>query len=297
MTMKRKHGSRLDAAISSLAGGSAAFVLFAMPDDLLARTFHAVGLASFSPKFQPPFAFGLRLGLAVAAGLLVFAFIWSLMKALDRAPAAAAAKAADAVPLPEPEAPRLRKADAHPDAPARRPLLAGRDLGEPIELDEPLELQPEQAIAPSDEDAIEAKEEFVPQPDPLPPVADEPKPLAPVAAEPAPLPRFLVPQDDAPQVEPAEAPVPEAPVAAAPDAPAEESIGSLMRRFETGLGRKKQALADRPALDPVPPPAPAQIHSAPPVAEPAPAAVAAPAPVGHRLRSAIADLQKASASR
>ena len=62
--------------------------------------------------------------------LVAYAFIWSLMRALDtigRKPRPVF------VPESEPEAPRLRRADAHPDAPSRRPLFAGRDLGEPEE--------------------------------------------------------------------------------------------------------------------------------------------------------------------
>src|ERR1700759_3202917 len=85
-------GTAIDAGASLLAAGSAAFVLFAMPEDLLARLFAACGLASFSPKFQPPFSAGFRFGLAALAGLIVLAFVWSLMKALDRAPATAAAE-------------------------------------------------------------------------------------------------------------------------------------------------------------------------------------------------------------
>jgi hypothetical protein len=288
MTKQRNRlSSAIDAGASLIAGGSAAFVLFAMPETMVARLFAACGLAAFSPKFQPPFGAGLRLGLAAAAGIVAIAFVWSLMKALDRAPAARTASA-EPVRLPEaePGAPRLRRADAHPDAPARRPLFAGRDLGEPLDLD------PADALDADWSEPDEAAEEFVTPPEPLPALAEAPSPLPP----------FLVPQDDAPEpdrgIAPAEQPEPDA----APDpAPAqeEESIVALMHRFETGLGRKKHALADRALVDPVPPPpAPPQLAAqraaaaataaAPEPTEP----IAGPAPVGHRLRSAIADLQK-----
>jgi hypothetical protein len=284
-------GAAIDAGASLLAGGSAAFVLFAMPEGVLARLFAACGLASFSPRFQPPFAAGLRFGLVAVGGLVVLAFVWSLMKALDRAPAAAPA-AADAVRRgePEPGAPRVRKADAHPDAPARRPLLAGRDLGEPLELSRADALPDPGSEAADAEAAEEAEEEFVPQPDPV----------AHVAQAAATLPPFLVPQDHASDAEPQPEPEPvhEAAQQAAPEpAQEEESIVALMHRFETGLVRKKQALADRSAVQPVPPPPappafakPAAAATHVPPAEPEP--LVGPAPVGHRLRSAIADLQK-----
>jgi len=296
--------SAIDAGVSLLAAGSAAFVLFAMPEAVLARILAACGLAGFSPKFQPPFGAPLRFGLVALGGLLVFAFVWSLMKALDRAPAPDAAAAPEPVRLPErePDAPRLRKADAHPDAPARRPLLAGRDLGEPLDLDPADALPADWSEAA---DAAEAEEEFVPQPEPLPhPVAVEPIVHAPVAPAPvAAVPAFLVPQDEAEQPE-EEAPHQLRHEQAPEPAAEEESIVALMHRFETGLVRKKQALADRTAVEPVPPP-PAPPPLAAPAAAYAPAPEAAhrpaaepepvgPAPVGHRLRSAMAGLQKAA---
>jgi hypothetical protein len=276
-TQRNRLGIAIDAGASLLAGGSAAFVLYAMPEAVLARIFAACGLASFSPRFQPPFGTSLRFGLVALGGLVVLAFVWSLMKALDRAPATSAAAKPVHLPEPEADAPRLRKADAHPDAPARRPLLAGRDLGEPLDLD------PADAVDDDWSEAAEAEEDFIPQP--------EPQPL--VAEAPAALPPFLVPQEEVAEVEPdpepEHHPVPQA-------AEEEESIVALMHRFETGLVRKKQALADRSAVQPVPPPpAPPPLAAPAPTiayAPPEPEAPPAPTPVGHRLRSAIADLQK-----
>jgi len=287
---RRTTGSAIDAGVSLLAAGSAAFVLYAMPEAVLARIFAAGGLASYSPKFQPPFDMTLRLGLVALGAIVVFGFVWSLMKALDGRPAAAPAEPVRPAES-EPDAPRLRKADAHPDAPARRPLLAGRDLGEPLDLD------PADALPDDWSEAAEAEEEFVPLPEP----AEAAAPTAPQPA--AAIPSFLVPQEEA--EEPAQEHPGEASHQAAPDAALEEeSIVSLMHRFETGLVRKKQALADRAAVDPVPPPpappafaAPAAAYAPPAAAEPpAPEPQpAGPTPVGHRLRSAIADLQKVAA--
>ena len=280
----RSKAGLLDAGTSLFAGAAAGFLLYAMPEDLLARAFQALRLASFSPHFQPPFGAGLRWAVAAAAGLVTCAFVWSLMKALDRpaSPAAARDDEAEAVHLPEPEeAPRLRKADAHPDAPARRPLLAGRDLGEPVDFAAPAEAEEvDEAFDLTEEHAIAAEPE--PEPEPAP----------------QPLPSFLVAQEPEPAPEPESASAP--PPAPAPATEDPESLAGLMHRFETGLVRKKQALADRMAVDPVPPsPAPAAFPPAgpfvPPAADPAPEPapeLTGPAPVGHRLRSAIADLQR-----
>jgi hypothetical protein len=288
MTIRSNVSTTIDAGVTLLAGSAAAFVLFAMPEALLGRGLAALRLASFSPRFQPPLGQNVRLAIAAAAGLLVLGFVWSLMKALERKPAAdkAAADSVIAAPAPDPEAPRLRKADAHPDAPARRPLIAGRDLGEPLDLDQPLDLTAEDALEATPE---EEEEEFVPQPEPLP--AATPIPQEPAAD---PLPPFLVAQEPEETSDQPEQPV-QSVAHGAPESD-EESIVSLMHRFETGLVRKKQALADhRP--DPVqaaPRAAPAAT-AAPAYAPPAPEPAAhIPAPVGHRLRTAIAGLQKSA---
>ncbi|HMC90834.1 MAG TPA: hypothetical protein VKI45_00100, partial [Allosphingosinicella sp.] len=105
------------------------------------------------------------------------------------------------------------------------------------------------------------------------------------------LPAFLVAQPEEveqPQTERDQQPEPAS-------ESAEDSIVSLMARFETGLSRKKQALPEPRRADPAPaPPPPASpAFTAEPAAAPPPEPVhAGPTPVGHRLRSAIADLQK-----
>jgi hypothetical protein len=184
------------------------------------------------------------------------------MGALGRVPASRAVAAE-----PDSEAPRLRRADAHPDAPARRPLLA-RDLGEPLELDE---------VAPASTEGDPFPEsESRPLPAFLVPQEPEPEPVA--EAETEAKPALPEPQ---PEPEAATAPVPIAELAAQlPESGAEDgqSLSKLVNRIEFGLtSRKRQAL---------------------PAAE-LPAAEESPAEqdkVGHRLRSAINDLQKIASS-
>jgi hypothetical protein len=284
-----KGGSLLDNSVAALAALSGGFLAYAMPDGLFSRIVVASRLPSFLAAAQPPLGMKARLVVVAVALLVVYALIWSVMRALDglgRKPATA----------PAAEAPRLRRADAHPDAPSRRPIFAGRDLGEPEHEQAPLELDAEAAIAP-EPDAYAAPE---------PEAYAEPEP------ESEPLPAFLVPQQ--PEPEAAEAPEPAAladepaPIVQEPAAFAEEptafagdeadedgeegeateaggseddqSLARLMHRFESGLTRKQQANAATPRP-----------------ADPEPATEPAPEPaveerVGHRLRSAIADLNK-----
>ncbi|MDB5691193.1 MAG: hypothetical protein JWO81_256 [Alphaproteobacteria bacterium] len=275
-----KRGSLLDNGVAALAALSGSFLVYAMPDGLFSRIIVASRLPSFLAAAQPPLGMKARLVVIAAIALVVYAFIWSLMRALDgigRKPVAAAEE-------PEAEAPRLRRADAHPDAPSRRPIFAGRDLGEPDHEEEPLELETEAAFAPEPE-ADEAPE---PQSEPLPAflVAQEPEPEAVEEPEPAAIvdapvafheESFALPaahaasgEDDFEEDEEVEEEGSEGD---------DQSLTRLMQRFESGLGRKQQAL-----------------DAAPQAAEPEPEAEPIPQErVGHRLRSAISDLNKMSA--
>jgi hypothetical protein len=267
-----KGGSLIDNGVAALAALSAGFVTYAMPEALFARLITASHLPDFLAAAQPPLGMKARLAVIAVAILIVYAFVWTLLRALDgigrkARPAASAEVVEEAAP------PRLRRADAHPDAPSRRPIFAGRDLGEPGFDEEPLELELESALAA--ESAAEP----------------EPQPAA-VA-----LPAFLVPQPE-PEAEPdpvaavdqadefAEQPFHHASHESEEEAGEEEeaiesegddqSLTRLMQRFESGLGRKQQALEAAP----------------PPAAEPEPVPQER---VGHRLRSAISDLGKMSA--
>jgi len=292
---KSRLSATLDWGVAALACASAGFLLIAMPDDLFSGLVVRSGLPNLVAAAQPPLGGTARLAAAAAAALFAFAFVLSLLRALERAPASAASGAdpeADRleghteVTSTEAELPRLRKADAHPDAPARRPIQAGRELGEPA---------PEIETA-EDELLLESQ---VAAPDPAPQS----------------LPAFLVPQDepsDTPvesqrEPEPAailesapEAVVPvEAEAEPEPDSPEDfhsgpSELSTLMERFESGLSRKQQAIVrPAPQAEPAAPRAPvAPAASVAPLAEAAPAVEEPADRVGHRLRSAIAELQK-----
>lgn len=273
-----------DLAVAALAGGAAAFATFAMPDALFAQFVVASRLPELLPAAQPPLGETARWAAVAAAGVATAFLVWALLRALDRVPAPSHSQAAAA---PFAEAPRVRRADAHPDAPARRPLRAGRELGEPCDeappADETLELVEE---APEERFA-----DLVPQP----------------------LPGFLVPQDREEIAETEEPPHSgeslETLSASVPQPEKEgggTSIGDLMQRLESGLSRRERQPVEEAAAPPViaappevpqPAPAPAKPPRMPLDLSPQPAAEpVAPAEdrVGHRLRSAINDLQKLS---
>ena len=253
-----------DAGLAALAAVSAGFVAFAMPESLFSGLVEASRLPDFLPAAQPPLGETARFAAAGAAALLTFASVWALMALLGRVPARRRPEAE-----PEAEAPKIRRADAHPDAPARRPLLA-RDLGEPLDLDD----YPE---ATAEEEPAFAEADHRPLPGFLVPQTPEPEPVA--EAEP----EWVEPEPEAeleagPEAEAEPLPISEL-AAQLPDSEEEpdQSLSQLVNRIEFGLSRKRQALT---AADP------------PPVQEKA----EEQEKVGHRLRSAINDLQKIASS-
>jgi hypothetical protein len=259
-------GRAFDAGLAALAALSAGFVAFAMPDPVFSGLVETSRLPDLVAAARPPLGDTARSAAVAAALLGTFAAVWALMALLGRKPARG-----EAVPEPAIQVPRQRRADAHPDAPPRPPLLA-RDLGEPLELDE---VAPEPAETTPFEEA-----DHRPLPGFL--IPQEPEPVAESEAE--------VEVEDEAEAEPEAEPVAEAepeaetvPIAELAarlpetgheaEEESDQSLSQLVNRIEFGMSRKRQAL---PAAD-LPPPEP-------------------PSPeqekVGHRLRSAISDLQK-----
>jgi hypothetical protein len=257
--------SALDLALAGFAGAAFAFAAFFMPEWRLTQLSLATGLADIFPPARPPLGFTARALFAVIVGLLAGGGSLLLLRLAERKPVPKReATEADAPPAPI----RLRRADAHPDAPPRRPLAA-RDLGEP---EVPMAFLAPPAQEPREEELVLAPEAEVP----AFLVEQEPETAEPeqVEAEAEPEAPLVWPQPIVePEPEAVEAPAPEAVAEAAPEPEDDPSISKLMQRLEFGLARKERAAP----LDP--------------------AAVAPPADgaVGHRLRSAIGDLQKLAA--
>ena len=124
-------GNSLDVPVASLAGLAVAFLAFAAPAELLADLVGASGLPSVLPAAEPPLGLTARLGLGAAGAVVIFAAALLLLRWLDRVGKRRAEHAAVQADL---DAPRLRRRDIHPDAPARPPLLAVHELGNPDEL-------------------------------------------------------------------------------------------------------------------------------------------------------------------
>lgn len=118
----------LDVPVAALAGLSVAFLAFAAPAELVGEVAAATGLAGLLPG-ETPVGASARIFLGAAGAVLVFALAFLLLRWLDRFGASRTRAAEEAEAQDEP--PRLRRRDFHPDAPARRPLLAGHELPEP----------------------------------------------------------------------------------------------------------------------------------------------------------------------
>ena len=128
----RLRAGAFDLAIALFAAGSIGFAAFAMPEWRLNSLLEASGLPQILPAARPPLGSTARLGSAALFAIAAFGGVLMLMRLLDRLPSR---KAKDAVEDEVPFEPmiRLRRSDAHPDNPARRPLVAGRELGEPFD--------------------------------------------------------------------------------------------------------------------------------------------------------------------
>lgn len=127
-------GVSLDLPMAALASLSVAFVAFAMPDALFSGAVEASGLAALLPAAQPPLGTTARLAVVVAGAVAAFLSTWLLLRALGGGVPRLRRQRPEEVETP---AFRLRRADFHPDAPLRRPLVAGLELGEPHAPEEP----------------------------------------------------------------------------------------------------------------------------------------------------------------
>lgn len=111
------------------AGALVALATLAIPAPLLEDIVVTSGIAAFVPAAEAPLGATARICVGVFAGGTVALIAWFLLSAL-------LAWRDSRVPVEAEEAgrrrPMVRRADAHPDAPPRPPLLATRDLGMPF---------------------------------------------------------------------------------------------------------------------------------------------------------------------
>jgi hypothetical protein len=267
----------IDFPLALLAGLSVGFVAFVMPGDLLSAAVELSRLPSILPAAEPPLGNKARAAFALVAAAATILAVFLLLRLLGRK-AEAPRRREPEIGEPERgfEAPRLRRSDVHPDAPARRPILAARELGEPTPArasapapfwrpeDLPQDPPAEEAEA-SAEDELELAG---PEIEMLPP--------PPPTAETASLQHAAIVAAVAPEPEPE--PEPHEPAPAEPEGAA--SIADLMARLERGLARRRQERET------------AVSHTVP-TPEKAPFAEADRG--DDRLRSAIENLQKMAA--
>ncbi len=188
------------ASVAAVAlGGLAALGVIAMPVGALEGLVMDSGLPAVLAAAEPPLGFTARAAIAVGVGGLVAALSWVALFVLFGTRGLTIGKSEEIVSEAEGEdevaAPVLRRADAHPDAPPRPPLLATRDLGTPfldVKAPEPAPVakavQPEPAVI-HEPVAIAPVAAQAPAEQPLP--ADFDQPLA--AFDPGAIPAAPVP--------------------------------------------------------------------------------------------------------
>lgn len=227
----------------AMAGAGFALLFLLLPAAALEELVLASGLPALFAAAEPPLGLTARLALALLGGAGFGALVWLALFVVFGQSNDMGATAIDL--------PVLRKADAHPDAPARRPIFAGRDLGTPfleIRADERaplLELASEAEVA---QVAI-AKERA----EAVAPVTSAAIPAAPLSP-PAPPPIFcgepvIEPAPVAPRADPPiSTPVWDEEPITAPETAA--TIHALLDRLERGVGRRDPVIRSVPLPTP-----------------------------------------------
>lgn len=114
--------------VGAMLGAGVAATCALMPAATLESLVMSSGLPAVLSAAEPPLGTTARLMLAGGAGGLVALFGWFALFLILGSRGVTLGK----VPVADEAVPVLRRADAHPDAPARAPLLATRDLGTPF---------------------------------------------------------------------------------------------------------------------------------------------------------------------
>ena len=217
--------------VSFGAGALVALGIAILPDWRLA----GLGLEAFSASLAPPFGVTARSLLALAggagtAGLLYGASLLTLRFMARPAPIAG-------------DVPVLRRADAHPDAPARRPLHASEDLGQPL---------PMGSVPPPPGPVFPIIEKTLPVNLETPLAAIDPGSIPDVPREPVRAVASLAPAPAVREVAPvAEAVAPSRPTLIAPGERFETfALTPIRRRAEAKPAPPPQARSETPRVDP-----------------------------------------------
>ena len=106
-----------------LAGGAVAVAVTLLPSDMLDGFVLTGGVAALIPAAAPPLGMTARLLLGAGGGVVIAMIVWSALYLVFGEGGMIAPRHAGE--------PSVRRADAHPDAPPRRPMSAA-DLGVPL---------------------------------------------------------------------------------------------------------------------------------------------------------------------
>ncbi|RYE02474.1 MAG: hypothetical protein EOP61_08545 [Sphingomonadales bacterium] len=242
---------------AALLGALAALGVIAMPVQVLESLVMDSGVAAVFMAAEPPLGLTARALLAVGAGAVAAILGWFIAFVLVGTRGITIGKR-DVIRAPH--MPVVRRADAHPDAPPREPLLATRDLGTPFlevraaaDVEKAAPIEAEAIVAPV---SAPPAEQPLPQdfnqplaafdPNAIPPVPrPKPVPLAPLRREPRPAvfdetERFEIFELTPPvRPKPKQAPMMQVPAQepmARPETDA--SVHALLERLERGVIRK-----------------------------------------------------------
>lgn len=265
---------------SAISGLIVAALILMTPNPLFEAFIAQTGLPGLIDAATPPLGAKARIVFALIAAAIVTVGAWTALSLLLRGRNVASEGDASWAGQEQDFAiPPRRRADMHPDHPARAPLMAGDDLGLPLDLVNIVPADPDDAFAdfgPADapalgeagdygfaepDDSIDAHDEFRAPFAPEPPVWEEPFEPGPIpamqnfedaAAEPQPIDQFEAIE---PFAEAAPEPVftvplkprdtaPEPDIAAAPPAtPVQSELAELIGRLEAGIAHRRERLA------------------------------------------------------
>ncbi len=223
--MKQASAWPFETPVALFLGAALTFAIMAMPKELFDGYFAATGLPMLGAA-----------GRIVAAFTLGGLAAWGTWRGLAGAP-----KVRWTIKVGRPSF-TPRRADAHPDAPLRRPIFAESELGAPLDSVRaaPRRRSISVASAATRESALPAApEEALPTPAVSAPeeaIAEAPAPTPPAAGEPV----VAAPDETAPEAAPP-------PLASAIEASERESLAALMQRLEDSLAQRSAAPSGRSA--------------------------------------------------
>lgn len=233
---------------SAVAGLIVAALILMTPNPWFEAFVVETGLPGIVAAAEPPLGARARIVFALIVALVITLAAWAVLTALlgRKSPKRADRRFDQAQSEADAESPRIRRADSHPDAPYRRPIMAGDEMGVPLELvtvapDETDELAGAPDIPECEDSAEEVAESlevegaaFPPEAEPVDAAADIPEPVFEISLPP----RNSAAETDVSEAqEQDEASAPPAAMDAAPDVRTE--IADLVARLEAGLKRKQ----------------------------------------------------------